>query len=78
MSNFIHFSAVTPYQVTNLFSHFHPDIVVYVAKYVSSPFWTFCHPPQYSNVCRLVSISSLGDARGKFKGLFLTSPNSSK
>lgn len=54
MSNFVHFSAVTPYQVANLFSHFHPDIVVYVAKYVFSPFWTFCHPPQYSNVCRLV------------------------
>ena len=59
MSNFVHFSAVTSYQVINLFSHFHPDIVVYVAKYVFSPFWNFCHPPQFSNVYRLVSISSL-------------------
>lgn len=59
MSNFVHFSAVTSYQVINLFSHFHPDIVVYVAKYVFSPFWNFCHPPQFSNVGRLVSISSL-------------------
>lgn len=41
MSNFVHFSAVTPYQVTNLFSHFHPDIVVYVAKYVFPLFGIF-------------------------------------